>query len=213
MPIVKILPDGKVRIVNSKSGEIKDVAPEELANYAPRLVSDYQTLITSGEVASAGGTPETGDPIKLALQAQQVQKGTFKPGDTAAQEKEQSKVAGIEQALTLLRQNLGETEVQGPLLGTGANLLNKVSGGAVAPQVADYEALRKSLIGPLARSISGEVGVLTDKDIARAEGLLPKITDSKKLRENKIKNLERVIAQKKGTTGTKIGKFTIEAIE
>lgn len=91
MPIVKILPDGKVRIVNNKSGEVKDVVPEDLSQYAPRLVGDYQTLITSGEVAGAGGVPETKDPVKLALQAQQVQAGTFEPNvDTTEAERKQT---------------------------------------------------------------------------------------------------------------------------
>lgn len=66
------------------------------------------------------------------------------------------------------------------------------------PEATQYEALRQSLIGPLARQISGEVGVLTDQDIKRAEGLLPKFTDTAKEKELKLRQLREIIAIKTG---------------
>ena len=198
MPIVKILPDGKVRIVNTKSGEVKDVDPKDLTSYAPRLVDDYQKLLTAGEV-SGSGIPikdvQTGDPVKLALQAQQAQSGQIAP---VVDDATKAKMTSVQQALDILKPNLAQAEVTGPIMGNLALLANKVTGGGAAPEIADYEALRKSLIGPLARAISGEVGVLTDRDIARAEGLLPKISDAKKVRENKLKNLQDLINIKSG---------------
>lgn len=135
---------------------------------------------------------------------------------SADQEKQAEKLQSVRESASVLQKNLAETEAQGPILGRGAEFLNFLSGGAAAPQVADYEALRKSLIGPLARAISGEVGVLTDKDIARAEGLLPKITDADQLRKNKIKNLMDLLNAHSGggqTPQKTQGRFTIEAVE
>jgi len=41
MPISKILDDGRVEIYNSKTGQVKQVTPEELPAYSPTLVGDY----------------------------------------------------------------------------------------------------------------------------------------------------------------------------
>lgn len=57
------------------------------------------------------------------------------------------------------------------------------------PQATAYEALRKASIGPLARAISAEVGVLTDADVSRAEALLPKITDTPEEAKLKLQQL------------------------
>jgi len=181
-----------------------------------KAVIDQIFMQKRAELLTAGGVNPSEvptSPLGQSMIEQQVSAGTYQPGDTATQAKEQAKMTSVEQALSVLKPNLAQVEGVGPVFGRLAMLANWPTGGAAAPEVADYEALRKSLIGPLARAISGEVGVLTDRDIARAEGLLPKITDAKKLRENKIKNLEKLIAVKSGTKATKIGKYTIEAIE
>lgn len=145
--------------------------------------------------------------------------------ETAAQQTSQAKLTDVTKSLDLLEKNLKQIEVSGPIAGR-LSFLNSFSGGGIFPEAADYEALRKSLIGPLARQISGEVGVLTDRDIARAEGLLPKITDAKKVRENKLNNLRELIKGKMSTnsidTLQKSGvlpnqqpksRFTIEVIQ
>lgn len=64
---------------------------------------------------------------------------------------------------------------QGRIPGAISGVLGKVGANEAA---YNYEQFRDSLLAPLARAVSGEVGVLTDKDIARADGLLPKLTDS-----------------------------------
>lgn len=45
MPIQQILPDGRVRIKNSTTGETKDVAPVELGKYNPALIDQYQSMV------------------------------------------------------------------------------------------------------------------------------------------------------------------------
>jgi hypothetical protein len=83
--------------------------------------------------------------------------------------------------------NLGGT---GRLSGVGSEIAGKLG---VNPQATSYEALRKASIAPLARAISGETGTLTDKDIARAEMLLPKITDTPQEAQLKYQNLMQIM--------------------
>src|SRR3990167_1330328 len=192
MPIQEILPDGKVRIYNKKTGEIKDVSPEELGSYNPALTIDYQNRLRYSEAASEGLI----DP-KTALEKGVEPTKIVKP-KSAEKLKQESKMQDLSKSIDLLEKNLSETEARGRGKGDIMSLLSKVSGGAVAPEIGDYEALRKSLIGPLARTISQEAGVLTDKDISRAEGLLPKITDSAQLTRNKIANLRTLIGERGG---------------
>lgn len=83
---------------------------------------------------------------------------------------------------------------KGLVAGQAANLAGTLQ---LSPNVASYNAFRDSQIGPLARAISGEVGVLTDRDIKRAEGLLPKITDSPEIAQQKLSRLKSVLAERK----------------
>src|SRR3990167_1975450 len=92
MPIARINPDGTVKIYNSKTGETKDVAPEELGRYNPKLVGEYYKLtgegvdpteelkntkakkeleaIKSGSVTGVGGDEGTATERALAKKAQ-----------------------------------------------------------------------------------------------------------------------------------------------
>ena len=161
------------------------------------------------QTATSKGLLPQEEALKQQVPLETILSGA-KPKPSAEEEKRQVKYSDVEQSVNLLEKNLKEIEVSGPLAGR-LSLLNIFTGGAIYPEVADYNALRKSLIGPLARAISGEVGVLTDKDIARAEGLLPKVTDAQKVRENKLKNLRQIIKER---TQTKVkSRFKIEAIE
>lgn len=61
MPVSKINQDGSVRIFNSKTGQVIDnVKPEELVNYSPSLVGDYEKMRADNEakVLEAAAKPE-----------------------------------------------------------------------------------------------------------------------------------------------------------
>ena len=62
--------------------------------------------------------------------------------------------------------------------------------------VADFMDARKSFLAMFARAF-GEVGVLNEGDIARAEGTLPTIWDSQRVKDRKYARLKRFIAQKR----------------
>ena len=50
------------------------------------------------------------------------------------------------------------------------------------------------MIGPVARVISQEVGVLTDRDIKRAEGMLPAMTDGPETRRKKLQIMKEALS-------------------
>lgn len=118
---------------------------------------------------------------------------------SAEESKQKQKLSDLTNSLDVLEQNFGQVEAKGPISGRGAGLISKLTSGAVYGQIADYESLRKGMIGPVARAISGEVGVLTDKDVARAENLLPKVSDDPTLAQRKLNNLRDLISRKGGT--------------
>lgn len=65
-----------------------------------------------------------------------------------------------------------------------------VAGAVGGDEMAyNYNQYRDSLLAPLARAVSGEVGVLTDRDIKRADGLLPKLTDTPAEAERRLQLL------------------------
>jgi len=90
--------------------------------------------------------------------------------------------------------------------GRAAGLIRKgLSLIGLAPEITAYEAIRKASIGPLARAISGEVGVLTDRDIARAAELLPNIGDSAEEVRRKLKNLYDTISNREEAAQSAFG--------
>mgnify|MGYP001601062244 CR=1 FL=1 len=71
----------------------------------------------------------------------------------------------------------------------GPKLLAKQS----YPKLAEYVARRESTLGKFARSISGEVGVLTDQDVGRIRNMFPTATDTKSIRKSKEKSIHALI--------------------
>ena len=193
MPIARINPDGTVKIFNSQTGETKDVKPEELAQYNPKMVGEYHAM------ASKQSSENPVDQLANVKATQELQDmAAGKPQLSAKEEEKVGKFEDVESNLNLLLENLAEVDSRGPVGGGLSTFMSKMSGGASNPDVADYEALRQSMIGPLARTISGEVGVLTDQDISRAEKLLPKISDDPRAAEKKVANLRKLIGNQTG---------------
>jgi len=78
------------------------------------------------------------------------------------------------------------------------NSLVKAAAATVAkqtyPRLATYVARREGTLGKFARSISGEVGVLTNQDIGRVRNLFPTAGDSAEIRKSKLKALQSLIS-------------------
>lgn len=76
--------------------------------------------------------------------------------------------------------------------------LSKVPGAAATvavqyPDIYNYISQRDSALGDYARSLGGEVGVLTDQDIARVVKMFPGASDSARTRKAKRKAFEQLI--------------------
>src|SRR3990167_6294961 len=168
---MRILPDGTVEIRNKTTGETKVVLPQELPNYGIPYTK-YVTEAKAFEQIKSVGLPQK----------------------TVEEKKAEASKQNVLKSINLLEENLGQAELRGPIAGR-LGFLSPLTGGVIAPEVSDFEALRKGLIGPLARLISQEKGVLTDKDITRAEGLLPTLGDTQIVVDNKLRNLRSLLGK------------------
>jgi hypothetical protein len=212
-----------IKIRNKETGEIMEVEESQLGEYGITPMQQPQQP-TTGDMNIA---PEQamlaqilfpgkqgGDAIKSAYEIQrQAQLDEHSMGESLR--KERAKLTDLEHSMYVLEKNYDQLFKQGrgPIRGRSALLLSGITGGTLFPETADYEALRKGLIGPVARAISGEVGVLTDRDIKRAEDMLPKVSDAPKVAERKLNNLKELVALKKGEEFTSEDKKKDSAIE
>ena len=158
------------------------------------------------------------DPLQRGIFEQQVGAGTFQPKETSKQQENVEKIESVGETIDFLGKKLEEVESRGPYAKLNP-FISSLTGGAINPKTMAYDALRKASIGPVARAISSEVGVLTDRDIARAESLLPQVGDTKEAADLKIKNIKELVElktkEKRIVTSSKTSKsrFKIEAIE
>jgi len=88
------------------------------------------------------------------------------------------------------------------------NIKSKIPYLGLEPDINTYQSLRKAFTGPMARVISAEVGVLTDKDIQRSQDIIPSIKDSVEQRNKKWKELLTAIENvKTGQVKSQEGKL------
>jgi hypothetical protein len=98
------------------------------------------------------------------------------------------------QVQSSLQQLAGLYEQAGGGSGRIGGAISGLAGTVGANEAAfNYNQYRDSMLAPLARAISGEVGVLTDRDIKRADGLLPKLTDNPREAARKLQLLQNQI--------------------
>jgi len=110
MPIIRINPDGSVRIAKKSGSDVRDVKPEELPLYNPALISDYNKIIEEQTKLKSGiqnkNTPQGVDAISLAMKqggSEFVNKGKTKDERSAIAEEiaKMGGVSGYRQALPL----------------------------------------------------------------------------------------------------------------
>ena len=65
------------------------------------------------------------------------------------------------------------------------------------PELAEYVSQREAVLGKFARSVSGEVGVLTDQDVGRVRNLFATVGDTPKIIAAKEKALNKLMALNK----------------
>lgn len=191
---VKRLPEKEKRRLETIAGLQKglvDLIPEtiEQKTQVVELSSGQKVLINS----------QTGNIIKELEPAGQVQT-TIAKLPTQAQE-QIVKLQTIDDNTKRLESLVNEigTKGFGPESRATGFIRKQLSKIGLDPIVRQFLDTRQSMIAPLARIISGEVGVLTDFDIKRAEGLLPRLGESKEEVRRKLKSLKETITERKGS--------------
>lgn len=173
---MQILPDGTVKIQNSATKEEKIIKPEELPNYGIPY-SKYQTEKNAYNESILN-----------------------KPPQTAAEQKNQSAYKGSLGLLDVLEQNFsnakgGEYTGAGALIaGTKKNIAGKLN----IDKAAGIYNREKSGFTANLKTITGDTGVMTQKDYERIESLLPKFTDDPEMAAQFFKDMRQVIANKFG---------------
>lgn len=120
-------------------------------------------------------------------------------GMSTTQQKAANKMADASAIADQIEEVFAQAGGGGGVTGYLTKLGAKIPG--VASEARAYESIRKASIGPLARAISGEVGVLTDRDIARAENLLPRLDDTPYEARLKLQNLRKAIQLRQANIG------------
>lgn len=142
MPIARINPDGTVRIYNANTGEVKDVSPEELGQYNPKLVGDYYKLASEQEKT----TKEAGVKEEKLTATQQQNQNLAKSGLRALKTVQEE----IGKDQTILTKQLTPGKFQSrkfdSALFNAINSLLRIQTGATAPE----EEVRRymSSLGP-----------------------------------------------------------------
>lgn len=118
--------------------------------------------------------------------------GDEKEEFSAAEEKKLMQLNTVQGVSNVAKQYMSRIK-SGPVSGSVANVQNALTMGNANIDAANYNEWRGAMVSVLARSISGEVGTMTDQDIARADGLLPKLTDSEEKVRFKLMQLDAII--------------------
>lgn len=90
--------------------------------------------------------------------------------------------------------------VRGPLAGRTLGQLERITQDV--PQVADYLDSREFFMSNIARSLGGERGVLTDRDIRRVQQFFPQIHDTEEVANRKMNRMKRFISNRIRQKGT-----------
>lgn len=120
---------------------------------------------------------------------------------TKRSESSKSKSSGDEKAkaglntlkeLYSLYQSFGGS--QGVVKGNITNALNTVSGGSYNPAAATFDAVAQGSIGRIVKAM-GDSGALSDSDKANALKMIPKVSDSPALAEQKFQSLYELLLE------------------
>jgi len=116
--------------------------------------------------------------------------------ESSVNEKQRKAIKSARNIVNTLKTQLKKIKaVSGPvarLKGAGLNISGAVG---LDPNVSTFNNLRKSVLGQMAKIVSGESGRLTDQDIARIEAAIPRITDTTEERELAFKLLEGILSE------------------
>lgn len=168
MPIQTLLPDGNVRIFNSITGQTKDVKPDELATYNPKMIPEYQSLLKKQQEGQAqqelvkSGNLDFGEYAKTdPTGAQSLIKGGFTPKSEEQIKADQTKAKSRPDAEALFK-GVENLKQKAQNYGVEDFFLSRLSGGNLGTD-ADIFDQSKKLLGQTVAKLY-ENGRLSDKD-------------------------------------------------
>lgn len=216
MPISKILPDGRVEVYNTKTGEVKQVTVQELRAISPNLVPQYEKFVQTQQIVNAGANVPA-DEVTRQVLASSIASGDVKPQLSADEQKKQDakmNAARIIQQAEDLYYGKADTTSDDLAYGRIGGLLQSVSGKlGYNPSLTTYENFLESIRPTLARA-AGDVGALSEQEQRAAIKILPKATSTKEEAARAFKEVRRKFGILDTPTKTSTGsKFKIEAIE
>lgn len=141
--------------------------------------------------------------IKENELAKDLQQGTQK-GETVL-----NQLQLLENAFSKMPQSTAKVGQKGKAILTGASNLV----GLRNNNVTAYEAIRNPLVTTLARSIAGEKGVLTDRDFARAEKMVPTAFDSPEQAQAKFEEIRKLVGVSLGGNVAQMGSTTKSGVK
>jgi hypothetical protein len=115
----------------------------------------------------------------------------------------------LEDAFNNMPQSKAKVGQKGKAILTGATNLV----GLRNDDVTAYEAIRNPLVTTLARSIAGEKGVLTDRDFARAEKMVPTSFDSPEQAQAKFEQIRKLVGVSLGGSTPQAGNTTKSGVK
>lgn len=151
---------------------------------------DLENAYVSAIMAGDSGAADTiADMIGMLDARAERTKSTTKSsgGDAKAQ-------AGLNtlEELYRLYQSFGGS--QGVVKGNITNALNTVSGGAYNPAAATFDSVAQGSIGRIVKAM-GDSGTLSDSDKENALKMIPKVSDSPALAEQKFQSLYALLME------------------
>jgi hypothetical protein len=206
MPISKILPDGKVRIYSNTTGQVLDISPEDLPNYNPKLVGDYQKMQDQqAQVAAAQKILDSGgkvDNFPADIKAQAQTNLVSSKGVTKGVDEKSAPVLNLINKLEQNYQTAGGAEAS---FGPANRILGLIKSGegmvGLNDSAKNYNDEKAGFAATL-KSLTGDTGVLTDQDFARLSKLLPGLTSTSGEATGKFDDLRSQIAAKFGGAPT-----------
>lgn len=111
---------------------------------------------------------------------------------------QQKSLMSVSNAESTLGQLASAFEAAGGGAGRVGGTIASLTGKAGLNQEADlYDQLSQGAITQIAKGILGETGVLSDQDIARVRGYIPKLSDSQEVAQQKLSILQQMIQSAK----------------
>lgn len=169
---------------------MNEAAPSQAATLGGYTYDDLENAYVAATMAGDSGAADAiADMIgMLDARVERTKSATKSSGGDA---KAQAGLNTLEE-LYRLYQSFGGA--QGVVKGNITNALNTVSGGAYNPAAATFDSVAEGSIGRIVKAM-GDSGALSDSDKQNALKMIPKVSDSPALAEQKFQSLYSLLME------------------